>query len=153
VTVAIDINAILAAVQSHAQGTGYFDSVVLHEPKSAPSTGSTAAIWANRIRPTMQSGLISVSVSLVLNIRLYASMLQEPQDAIDASLAIAADALFSAYCGDFELGSTARNIDIFGSEGFDMECVFGYINQDGTLFRTADITLPIVVNDVWTEAV
>jgi hypothetical protein len=152
VTVAIDVNGIMAAVQSHAQATGHFETVALHEPKNAPGSGVTAAIWGSRIRPTRQSGLTSVSVVLVLNIRIYTSMLQEPQDAIDAALTLAADALFSAYCGDFELGATSRNIDIFGSEGFNMECVFGYINQDGTIFRTADILLPIVVNDVWTEA-
>jgi hypothetical protein len=153
VTVAIDINGILATVQSHAQATGYFESVVLHEPKNAPGSGLTAAIWGNRMRPTRQSGLASVSVVLVLYVRLYTNMLQEPQDATDAALTLAADSLFSAYCGDFDLGSTSRNIDIYGSESFTMECVFGYINQDGTMFRTADIILPIVVNDVWTEAV
>lgn len=148
----LDITTILGVVQSHAQKTGYFESVALHEPKNAPGAGLTAAVWVASTRPARQSGLNSVSVVLTLNIRLYANMLQEPQDALDASLVVAADALFVAYVGDFELGATSRNIDVFGSEGVIMDCKFGYLNQDSVLFRTADITLPIIVNDVWTEA-
>jgi hypothetical protein len=148
----IDINTVLSTVKSHAQKTGYFTSVLLHEPKNAPADSTTAAIWADRFRPVRTSGLNSVSVLLVLRIRLYSNMLQEPQDAIDASLATVADSLMTAYAGDFELGGAVRNVDIFGTYGFDFGCVFGYLSQDSVLFRTAEITLPIVINDVWTEA-
>lgn len=147
----INIANVLATVQGHAQGTGYFQNVLLHEPKSAPGPGLTCVVWTDRIEPA-KSSVTSVSANLILKVRLYADMLQEPQDAIDASLILAADALYTAYCGDFELGSEARYIDVFGSEGTKMDCLFGYLEQDKSLYRFAVITLPIIINDVWTEA-
>jgi hypothetical protein len=147
----INIASILANVQGHAQKTGYFTNVLLHEPKNAPGPGLTCVVWADRIEPA-KSSVTSVSANLVLKIRLYTNMLAEPEDAIDASLIMAADALYTEYCGDFDLGSEARYIDVFGSEGTRMDCLFGYIEQDKTLFRFAVITLPIIINDVWTEA-
>lgn len=149
---AIDIAGVLGALQGHAQATGYFGSVLLHEPKNAPGEGLTAAFWEDRIQPVRSSGVSSVSVVLVVNLRLYANMMQEPQDAIDASLTLAADAVFTAYVGDFDLGSTARMLDVFGSEGFNMDCRFGYLRQDAVLFRVAEMVLPVIINDVWTES-
>jgi len=147
----INIANILATVQGHAQESGYFTSVLLHEPKSAPGPGLTCVIWTDRIEPA-KSSITSVSANLVLQVRLYTDMLQSPEDAIDASLILAADALFTAYVGDFQLGGESRYIDVFGSEGTPMDCRFGYLEQDKQLFRFALITLPIIVNDVWTEA-
>lgn len=149
---AVNIASIMAVVQGHAQETSYFTSVLLHEPKNAPGPGLTCAIWEDRIKPVRSSGLNSASALLVLKVRLYVNMLQEPQDAIDAGLTLAADSLYTAYVGDFDLGSEARYIDVFGSDSVEMDCVFGYLEQDKVLFRVAVITLPIIVNDVWTEA-
>jgi hypothetical protein len=153
---ALDIDNLLDAVLSHAMASGYFDMVNGHEPKNAPnaaSTGLVAAVWVDDIRPALSSSGLSVSSALVVfNVRLYSSMLQEPQDAIDPNLVKAMNALFMAYAGDFELGGNARMVDLRGAEGVFLQAKAGYLNQDQKLYRVFTITLPVIVNDAWDEA-
>lgn len=147
----IGITDLLARIGSHAQGTGMFEQVLLHEPKNAPRAPA-AAIWVARVEPArVRSGLAKVSVLVTVNVRLYANMLQEPQDAIDRDLITALDVLMTAYVGDFELGDENRTIDLFGSAGTDLDAEMGYLEQNQTLFRVCVITLPVLINDVWDE--
>lgn len=147
----IGITDLLDKIGSHAQGLGFFEQVLLHEPKSAPRAPA-AAVWMRDIKPVrMRSGLDKVSILVTFSIRLYANMLQEPEDAIDRDLTLAVDALMTAYAGDFELGDGDRTIDLFGSAGTDLVAEMGYLEQDKTLFRVCVITLPVLINDVWDE--
>lgn len=148
---ALDVDGTVDAVISHAMASGYFDQVNGHEPKNAPGNGLTAAVWFDTMRAVLSSGLASVSVLLVLNVRLYTSMLQEPQSAIDPALLRASGALFAAYAGDFTLGGLVREVDLFGAEGTPLLAKAGYLNQDNKLYRVVTITLPVVVNDAWDE--
>lgn len=150
----IGIAAILDAVGSHARATGFFPEVILHEPKAAPQSG-TCAVFVSKVVPYRErSGLTSVSVVVLFTVRLYANFLQEPQDNIDRDLVIAGDALLTAYAGDIDLGDTSREVDLLGmaSGGNGVAGDMGYINHDSKLFRVLDISLPVIVNDVWTEA-
>ena len=148
---ALDSTAILDAVASHALTTGYLDRCGTHEPKSAPGTGLSAAVWVQRLRPIRSSGLNSVSMLLALNLRIYTSMLSEPQDEIDPNVLRVVDSLMAAYCGDFELGGLVRCVDIFGSEGVDLTAEAGYLNQDGRLMRVMTLTIPLLLNDLYSE--
>lgn len=148
----IGIAGVLNSLSSHASSLGFFENVLTHEPKSAP-TGPACAIFVSQIAPFKErSGLTSISVVLVLTVRLYANMLQDPQDDIDRDIVVAADALMTAYAGDFDLGDENREIDLLGisTPGVGLEA--GYLTQDSTLFRVMDITVPVIINDVWTEA-
>ena len=40
-----DVRGIISALETHALSLGKFESVNLHEPKSAPGNGVTCAIW------------------------------------------------------------------------------------------------------------
>lgn len=148
---ALDIDGILNAVVSHAGASGYFERVNQHEPKNAPGLGLTAAVWVDTIRTVPSSGLASSSALLVFNVRLFTSMLQEPQDAIDPNLVRALSALYAAYSGDFTLGSLVRHVDLLGAEGAPLSAKAGYLNQDNRLYRLFTITLPVIVNDVWDQ--
>jgi hypothetical protein len=147
----LQIENIMSAVQSHAMSTGYFDRVNTHEPKNAPGYGLSCAIWLDRLESVRTSGLDSTSARLVLNVRIYTNMVQEPQDMIDINLIKAVDALLDAYNGDFELGGNVRNVDVLGTHGVPLAGAAGYINQDNKLFRVFTINLPLVVNDVWDQ--
>lgn len=150
----IGIAAIVDAVASHARATGFFPTVMTHEPKAAP-TGPTVAVFVARVVPYRErSGLASVSVVVTLTVRLYANFLQEPQDNIDRDMVLGLDALMTAYAGDIDLGDTSREIDLLGMStgGNGVATEAGYINHDNKLFRVLDISLPVIVNDVWTEA-
>lgn len=151
---AIDILGFTDAAMSHAMATGRFELVNGHEPKNAPSTGGlTAAVWTDRITPVGRaSGLDSVTAVVVLSVRLYASALSEPADAIDPDMVAAADDLCRAYTGDFTLGGLVKNVDIFGMYGTSLDVRAGYLTQDGQLYRVLTISVPCVVNDLWTEA-
>jgi hypothetical protein len=150
--VSLNLQALLDAVVSHVAASGHFDRVNTHEPKSAPGSGVTAAVWVESIGPaTGASGLAATTARVVLNMRLFTSMFVEPQDAIDPNLTAALDALFDAYSGDLELGGNVRNIDLLGQQGVPMSALAGYVSQDQKLYRIYTITLPLVVNDIWQQ--
>jgi len=146
----MDMLGLLNKMESHAAATGHFDRVNTFEPKSAPGSGVTCAIWADRIRPA-KSGLSATSVRINWTIRIYTSMTSEPADSIDPNLLSAVDVLMEAYTGNFTLDGTIRSVDLLGIEGEPMEAKAGYIEQDRKLFRVVDINLPVIVNDIWTE--
>lgn len=149
----VNLRAITDRVASHAMSLGLFERVNTHEPKNAPGNGLSLAVWVDAIGPVpSSSGLHSTTGRVALMARVFTSMLQEPQDTIDANLVDAVSALLVAYSGDFTLGNTIRNVDLLGQAGAPLSAQAGYINQDGKLFRVMTILLPIVVNDVWEQA-
>lgn len=143
---------ILDAVVSHAMQLGLFEQVNQHEPKNPPGNGLSCAIFADRVGGIRRSGLAAMSGRLVLSVRVVMPMISEPADDLDTAVLGAVDALYVAYCGDFTLGGLIRHVDILGSEGTPLDAVFGYITVDGAEYRVATITLPLIINDLWTEA-
>lgn len=157
----LNSEAILDAVVSHAMSLGVFERVNQHEPKNAPGNGITAAVWIQRIRPA-PSGLSATSAYIVWTVRLYVPMMQEPQDQIDPAAIRAVDALLNAYTGEFELGldqtavgaesGTVRCVDLLGNQGGEpLSAEAGYIEVGTTMYRSIDVTVPVIVNDVWTQ--
>lgn len=151
----LNVRPIIDAIVSHALASGQFERVNGHEPKAAPGNGLSAAVWVDSVGPARnQSGLAATTALVVFNVRLYSPMLAEPQDAIDPNLTGALDALMTAYSADFELGGNVRNIDLLGTASGNrapLSAQAGYLNQDGKLYRVYTITLPVVVNDAWTQ--
>lgn len=148
----LDITTILNTVQDHALTSGYFTRVNGHEPKSAPDTGLTCAVWVEQIGPARGgSGLAATSTRLALNVRLYTPMLSEPEDAIDPNLMTALDALMAAYSGDFTLGGLVREVDLLGTYGDPLSARAGYLTTSGAEYRVVTITLPLVVSDLWEQ--
>lgn len=150
---ALDTKGIVAAAASHAQTLARFEQVLRHEPKNAPGAGMTLAIWAQNLRPARQrSGLASTSVRLELAERIYLNFRAEPEDEIDERLLDATDALMGAYSGDFDLGAGV-DVDLLGAHGDPMQAAAGYLEQDSKVYRIMGITLPLIVNDLWSQAV
>lgn len=148
----LDILALTDAVVSHAMAAGRFETVNGHEPQNAPPVGGlTAAAWADRVIPLRSSGLDSLSVLLVFNVRIYTGAEQQPADAIDPNMLAAVDDLCRAYAGDFTLGGLVRQVDLLGAHGQPLDVRAGYLQQDGALYRVMTIALPVVVNDLWDE--
>ena len=146
------VRTLFDQVVSHAASLGIFERVNSHEPKNAPGSGLSCSVWAGPIGPIARaSGLASTSGRVVFNIRVYSSMLAEPQDDIDREILTATSVLMGAYSGDFTLGGNARAIDLLGMYGTPLSADPGYINHDGKLFRVMEITLPVIVNDMWSQ--
>lgn len=150
---ALDVAGIVAAVESHARAIGGIEDVVTVEPKSAPGNGVYAAIWLSDIAPVpAASGLGAVSTLLLLTVRVMKRMLSLPYGQIDPDLLAVTDSLMGAYAGAFELGGEVRNVDLLGMYGTKMAGRAGYLTLDKAMFRVVDISLPLVINDLWLEA-
>lgn len=132
---------------------GLFDRVNQHEPKNKPGRGLTCAVWVDRIEPARgRSGLATTDARVTFNVRVYTTMLQNPQDAIDPAVMDAVDLLFEAYSGDFQLGDESRWIDLLGAtQGHELMAQSGYINIDNIVFRVMTITVPVIVENAWTQ--
>lgn len=147
----IDSRGMLNALTTMAAESGIFDQVMGHEPKAAPQTGLTCGVWVSDLRSVQSSGLASVSMRLELQMRVFTSMLSEPQDAIDPNVLDATDALLYVIIGKFQLGlSDTRYVDVLGADGEALRAQTGYLSQDNRLLRVMDIFVPIVINDVYT---
>lgn len=145
---------IIDRLASVPMASGLFDRVNTHEPKNKPGRGLTAALWVDRIEPARgRSGLAVTSARVVFNVRIYTNMLQNPQDAIDPNVVAAADILFEAYSADFDLGGTDRWIDLLGAtQGHELFCQSGYINIDNMTYRVLTLTVPVIVENAWSQS-
>jgi len=145
------VETTLTKLSSMLKGMGMFASVAQVEPKGAPGSGLTCAVFLNTIFPAAAaSGLNAATGYYVYTIRIYTNMLQEPVEKIDTILAHAVDKVFTALMGDCDLGANVRNIDVFGELGTQLKAVAGYVDVDKVMYRSVDITLPLILNDVWT---
>lgn len=148
----LNSDAVLDATESALAKLGVYERVNMHEPKNAPGNGVTASVWVDDITPiAKRSGLAATSALLVLTIRCQTSMQTDPQDGIDRQLVKAVDTTLNAFTGDFDLGDTVAEIDLLGAYGRPMGARAGYMQQGDTTYRVIVITLPLVLNDVWTQ--
>lgn len=147
------VNSLFDKIESHAMALGLFEQVNTHEPKSKPGNGLTCAIWIQQIRPVTSSGLAATSGTVSLRARLYSNMLQQPYDMIDPNLTTAASTMLAAYSADLDLGGTTRAIDLIGTHGESLSAQAGYLEMDKRTYRVMDITIPVIVNDLWTQQV
>lgn len=146
------ISDLFNAVVSDALQLGVFERVNQHEPKVAPGNGVSASVWVQAITPVARaSGLNATSGVVTLNMRVYSNFLSHPLDDIDPGIMTATSTLLNAFTGGFTLGGTVRDIDLLGMYGQSMGAVAGYINQDNRIYRIMTITLPVVINDLWTQ--
>lgn len=150
----MDIPGIHAALIDHALTLGLFTSVSGHEPKAAPVLGGIhAAFWFDLSEPARgKSGLASTTMRLVWNLRIGQDMLKEPQDDIELDLLVASSAMHQAYSGDFELGGLVHEVDLLGEAGTPLSTRGGYLNHDNRLYRIHVVTIPLIVDDVFTQA-
>lgn len=148
------IDTLFDAVVSVFQRTGYFDRTNKYEAKKRPNKGLHAAVWFQNMRPVGAISGLDVSSALVTFIgRIYSDMLKDPQDMIDPNVMRAASNVMRSFHGnfDFGLGSFVRNVDLLGETGSQLDATAGYLEISNTMFRVVDITIPVIVNDVWEQ--
>jgi hypothetical protein len=146
------VQALFDTVQSHAKKLGLFETVNTHEPKSAPQNGLWCAIWVQTVRPIKSSGMGAVSGVVELRARAGKSFITKPEDSIDPAIVAAISTLMGELAGGFTLGGIARAVDLLGMEGTPMSAQAGYIVIDSKQYRVMELTIPVIVNDLWTEA-
>jgi hypothetical protein len=148
----VDVDGLLNVLASIARRNGYLDAVLIGEPKRKPAEGITMGIWLDVLGPAL-SGAGATSLRALWFARIYTNMLAEPADLIDPKMTCAAAAFMGGVTNDFRLARhpQVRSIDLLGSHGVALEGRAGYIEQDGKLYRTITVTVPILLNDVWDQ--
>lgn len=146
------ITKLISNVASGAKQLGIFQQVLTHEPKAAPQHGTTLAIWHTGIKPsTKYSGLTATAGVVTFTNRVYINMLNKPEDDIEKNLLTAVSTLLGEYSSEYSFGSTVIAVDLLGIEGTPLSETTGYVTIGNTLFRTANITVPILIDSLWTQ--
>jgi len=147
---AFSIKATLQAIHSHLVASGYATASV-GEPKSPPG-GVHAAVYMSSVS-VLRAMLDGATEELhVATIRLYRPMLEEPLENMEYLMAEATSQIMASLLGEFDLGASIRNVDATGQNGTPVRADFGYVDLGGVMFRTADITVPMVVDGSVTMA-
>lgn len=149
----METDALVDGVVTHLLASGHFDAVNRHEPKSGPGTGLTAAVWMQGIAALpAQSGLYQTSGRALFQVRLYSNMLAEPEDEIDPALYRAVDDVIARYSSDFTLDGLINSIDLLGRHGVALSAQSGYLQVGQGWYRIVDIDVPLIIDDIWTQA-
>lgn len=151
---AFNIKATLDAVASFIAKSGYCrGGVLVGEPKAPPAQNGdfAAALFMSRVGVAELTLQTTIEIHVV-TLRIYRNMVAEPKDQIETGLADVVSRLTADLLGDADLGATVRNIDAGGQYGTALGCEWGYVDVSGTIYRVADITLPLIVDDSATTA-
>ena len=145
---------VMSAVRSVPSGIGSLrSSAIFHEPVSAPAAVPCVALWAGPIEPVgAVSGLSEVSGRLTVMGRLYGARAERMDDKAEALLLSLTSSLLGAFAGAFTLGGDAMFVDLLGAYGQKLTAVPGYLRQDEAFFRASELTVPIIIDPLWTEA-
>lgn len=149
------------AVVSEIQRTGYFDAVLMKEPKSAPGNGLTAATWVQDLRAEPRySGLNMTASLMTYQIRMYKLVDKQSDwthgDIVDINMTKAGASIIRQVHApfDFDMDPLVSHVDIMGQfSGAPIAVTMGYIEIDGKMYRAGDIFLPIVLRDMWQQGV
>lgn len=151
----LESQALIDAVASVAMRSGYFRQVNQHESKSAPGTGLTADVWIQALTPAARrSTLEHTAVRVAFTLRIFMNMTAEPQDRIEPDVMNAADWIMNEFTGDFTLDGLSDDtveLDLLGSDGIPMGAQAGYLSIGGSLQRIYDLTIPLIIFDVWEQ--
>jgi hypothetical protein len=146
----IDCKGILDALSTFAMNSGYFELVINHEPRSTPQLEDqfVLSLTSGSLMPVQASGLNSISYRWQIDGRIYANADSEPADSIDPALVTAATSFLTSLAGGFSLGERLRMIDFYGAHGEQLTAQPGYYTYGDETFRTMDIVIPLILNDV-----
>ena len=152
---AFNIKATLDAIASHISRSGYASDVRIGEPVSPPDATDKvhAAIYMNSATVVGLTLSNTIEVHLV-TVRLYRrAAFGQGDDAgqVEETMALAVSQISSNLIGEFDLGGTARNIDVGGQYGQSIGAAWGYVQLGNTMFRTVDLSVPLVVDDSATQ--
>ncbi|HLA18302.1 MAG TPA: hypothetical protein VJ253_03185 [Dehalococcoidia bacterium] len=136
----VRLKPVLQLLQGYLAASGHFASTSIGEPKDAPGNTHGAVMLAAYSIPatTLNRTIERREVS----IRVYINAMREPVEEIEFDLDTIVGDIMEDLCGDFSLGGTVRNIDATA-----VVTRFGYQTISGMMYRLADITLPLIVDD------
>jgi hypothetical protein len=147
---AVKIKTVLLSLKSKLQASGRFKSVSIGDPSEPPNSPHAAVILRRYEHTTTTLGKTVERRTAV--VRIYQKAFESPEDTeylLDDIIAEVEEDIF----GDLKLGGTIRNVEPLG-----VTVEFGYlaVGRDrggaGIMYRIADISIPMIVDDSATFA-
>lgn len=144
---AFDVTNSLRTIEKVLKTSGRYALVRIGEPKQPPITGQgiAAAVYmeSSSVVGTTLTNPIEVHT---VSVRFYRAVLDQPEDKAEIDLANAVADFEADLDGDYTLGGAVRNIDVAGQHGGGLSAAWGYVEIGGTMFRTAAVTVPLIVD-------
>lgn len=148
----LDFTPALKRIESLISTTAMFTKVNLHEPKNAPGKGLVCVVFLDEIGPVPQeSGQSTTTGRVVFKARIFLPMLTKPEDMIDQNIGHAAGKIIEVLSGDIDLQDNVKYVDLLGATGTPLSAKGGYLTIDQTMFRIMDVTIPLIINDIWNQ--
>jgi len=146
--------ALMQAVRTIPAKMGTFrSSTIFHEPRVVPTALPSLALWLGPVEPVgAVSGLSEVSGRVTVQGRIYACDATKVSDKTEEQLLAWQSALLGAFAGAFTLGGEAMFVDLLGAYGSKISAVPGYADYDGAFYRVSEVSVPIIIDPLWTEA-
>jgi len=150
------ILALYRAVGDKARATGLFQDVIDHESDNPPGRALTCSVIVGPLEPVgAASGLSIASARLEFTVRMEAPRTAKNPGETDRALLFAGVSVMAGYIGDFELvgvpDGLVRNVDMFGAHGNGLSFKPGWFPQGEVAYRMADVTVPLILNDVFSQ--
>jgi len=141
---AYNVKATLQRIQGYMKASGYVKAALIGEPKAPPDTVTSAVFMSSTGVAILTLGT-TIEQHVVIN-RLYHEAFSNAETA-ELVLAEIVSEVWSDLLGEFDLGATIRNVDAGGQHGVPASTRWGYVDVGGTMFRVADMLLPLIVDD------
>jgi len=149
--VAFDVQPTLHKILSYLEASGHFGGAQIGDPISPPDVDDLyGAAFMSGVGQA-ELTLDAASEVHVVILRIYRNMLDETVN-VEMDISAAVSNVLGDLLGDYDLGATIRAIDVQGIYGAAVAVEYGYLDFGGKMYRHADITLPLIVNDVHTTA-
>lgn len=142
----VTIKSAIQVIESHLNASGYFPGGVSVGEPSDPPSDDFASIFMGNIEhaSTTLNGTIERRTWII---RLYVKAFREPRWEIEYLLDEMYADIMTRLLGDYTLGGNVRNI-----EPLNLRLAPAYQTVGGTVFRLADISVPMLVDDSATYA-
>ena len=141
------VKSLFSEIVSHASALNLFADVNGHAPESPPANGASYSVWLSDLSPVAAaSGLAATAGRVEFTGHIYTRQRARPLDQIDPNVLLLACDLLGAYSGDFTLGGTVRDVELMA-----MSAQPAYVDFEGKPFRVVELTVPVVVNDMFAE--
>lgn len=155
----LDIAALINAARDHALATGLFALINGHDPDTPIPDGLDAAVTLRSIRPSKRvSGLSATGAAVTLTMNIYSKALDDQAtptqlDQIDPAVGDATSAMIGLLSGDYTLGGMVFAVDLLGMNGLPLGAENRSIKIAATIYRFVSITIPLLIDNVWTQGV
>lgn len=137
---AVKTRSVMLNLQSKLEALGRFASVSIGEP-SEPPNSPHAAVILSRFE-NAGTTLAKTIERRILVVRVYIKAFNDPRGDNEFLMDDIATEFMESVWGDFDLGGNVRNPEPLG-----VTVNFGYQTIANTVYRIADISLPLIVDD------